>query len=85
MIESCGTSGNTLKCLRTVDTSLLQAANLNITLSGFFGTFVFSPVVDGSFIVERPVETLRKGHVNGVRTLMRHLLLYLSHFNRIPF
>lgn len=44
----------------------LQAANVNISLASFWGTYAFYPVVDGSFIVERPTVTLEKRRVNGV-------------------
>jgi hypothetical protein len=32
--------------------SILESANLEISASGFFGTFVFVPVVDGNFITD---------------------------------
>lgn len=44
----------------------LQSANEQINLSGFYGTFTTVPVVDGDFIVERPMETILKGKLNGV-------------------
>ena len=55
-----------MSCLRAADASTLEIFNNNISLSGFAGTFLWVPVVDGEFIVERPTETLRKGQVNGV-------------------
>jgi carboxylesterase type B len=64
---SCSSAQDTLDCLRTVDVNFLQNANVEINASGFFGTFVFVPVVDGSFITERPTELLKAGKVNGVR------------------
>jgi len=64
---SCSSAADTLACLRTVDIDTLQAANIKINLSGFFGTFVFVPVVDGTFIRDRPTEILKSGRVNGVR------------------
>ena len=64
---SCSSAQDTLDCLRAVDVNSLQNANLEINASGFFGTFVFVPVVDGSFITERPTELLKAGKVNGVR------------------
>ena len=63
---SCSTAQDTLDCLRAADVNSLQSANLEINASGFFGTFVFVPVVDGSFITERPTELLKAGKVNGV-------------------
>ena len=70
---SCSSAQDTLDCLRAVDVNSLENANLDINASGFFGTFVFVPVVDGSFITERPTELLMAGKVNGVCLL--HLLL----------
>ena len=64
---SCLSAQDTLDCLRAVDVNTLQSANLEISASGFFGTFVFVPVVDGSFVTERPTELLKTGKVNGVR------------------
>ena len=65
--SSCSSAQDTLDCLRTVDVNLLQNANAVISTSGFLGTFVFVPVVDGTFITERPTELLKAGKVNGVR------------------
>ncbi|KZT64879.1 alpha/beta-hydrolase [Daedalea quercina L-15889] len=61
----CSSATDVLTCLRSTDVSLLQTANTNISLAGFFGTYVFVPVVDGTFIVERPTVTLEKRRVNG--------------------
>ena len=41
-----------------------------MSLSGFYGTYIFVPVIDGMFIVERPTVTLEKGQVNGVSIVM---------------
>lgn len=46
--------------------SALEVANMNLNLGQFFGTYAFVPVVDGTFIVERPTVTLEKRRVNGV-------------------
>ncbi|GLB44902.1 putative type-B carboxylesterase lipase family protein [Lyophyllum shimeji] len=62
---NCSSASDTLDCLRGVDAGTLEAANVNIGNSGFFGTFVFVPVVDGDFIRERPTEALRQRKVNG--------------------
>ena len=66
---------NTLECLRAADVDTLQAANIEINGSGFFGTFVFVPVVDGTFITERPTESLLKGNINAVCSLIYFELL----------
>ncbi|KAG1875719.1 Alpha/Beta hydrolase protein [Suillus subluteus] len=62
---NCTSSSDTLSCLRAADVNTLQTLNYNINVNGFFGTFVFVPVVDGTFILERPTVTIRKGRLNG--------------------
>ncbi|KAG2130975.1 Alpha/Beta hydrolase protein [Suillus bovinus] len=62
---NCTSSLDTLSCLRAADVDTLQTLNYNININGFFGTFVFVPVVDGTFILERPTVTIRKGRLNG--------------------
>ncbi|KAL0578550.1 hypothetical protein V5O48_003451 [Marasmius crinis-equi] len=62
---NCSLSVDTLTCLRTASSSALQAANMNINLAGFFGTFVFVPVIDGTFITQRATQALSQGKVNG--------------------
>ncbi|KAI5117710.1 hypothetical protein M0805_003199 [Coniferiporia weirii] len=61
----CSNSSDTFSCLATADASILETANSAISLDNFFGTFAFVPVVDGSFIVERPIQTILKGKLNG--------------------
>ncbi|KAJ7639742.1 alpha/beta-hydrolase [Mycena polygramma] len=61
----CESSHDTLECLRRADPSVLLAADTQIGNSNFLGTFTFLPVVDGTFIVERPTVTLQRGQVNG--------------------
>ncbi|KAG2063071.1 alpha/beta-hydrolase, partial [Suillus decipiens] len=63
--HSCGSSSDTLSCLRAIDVNTLQTLNYNISLDGFYGMIPFVPVVDGTFIVERPTVTLSKGRLNG--------------------
>ncbi|KAF5359758.1 hypothetical protein D9756_003025 [Leucocoprinus leucothites] len=61
----CTSAVDTLECLRQVDVDNLQEANTNIGDSGFFGTFIFVPVVDGRLITKRPTQLMREGRVNG--------------------
>ncbi|TFK73212.1 alpha/beta-hydrolase [Pluteus cervinus] len=68
-LTGCTSATNTLNCLRGLNDGLLQGANVNISESVFFGTFVFVPVVDGTFIVRRPSESLKMGRVNGEAVL----------------
>ena len=55
-----------MACLRAVDATVLEGANSNINLAGFFGTFVLVPVVDGDFIAQPATTALRERRVNGV-------------------
>jgi hypothetical protein len=56
-----------MACLRAADATVLQTANSNINVAGFFGTFLLVPVVDGDFITQRPTLSFMEGKVNGVR------------------
>ena len=67
--SSCESAADVLTCLRNVDFDTLQAANMNITSSAFFGTFDSIPVVDGTFITQRPSLSLEQRKVNGVSVL----------------
>ncbi|KDR83230.1 hypothetical protein GALMADRAFT_221149 [Galerina marginata CBS 339.88] len=62
---NCSSAADTLSCLRNADVNTLQTANTVINNSGFFGTFVFVPVVDGTFITDRPTQLLKEKKVNG--------------------
>jgi acetylcholinesterase len=69
MNSSCTTASDSLSCLRSANTTDLQTINYNIDYDGFYGTFVFVPVIDGTFIVESPTITLLKGKHNAVSDL----------------
>ncbi|KAG5221456.1 alpha/beta-hydrolase [Salix suchowensis] len=71
-ISRCADATDPLTCLRASNTSILQAANDKACRSGFYGTSVVVPVVDGEFITQRPSEALRQRRVNGVRTRINH-------------
>ncbi|KAJ7082934.1 Alpha/Beta hydrolase protein [Mycena belliarum] len=62
---SCAAASDAMSCLRSADAATLQNANSNINLAGFFGTFTLVPVVDGTFIRQRPTLSLLEGKVNG--------------------
>ncbi|KAK0196594.1 Alpha/Beta hydrolase protein [Armillaria mellea] len=62
---NCTSAVNSLTCLRNADVDILEQINIDLCGSGFFGTFVFVPVVDGDFIKQRPTVALREGKVNG--------------------
>ncbi|KAJ7442654.1 Alpha/Beta hydrolase protein [Mycena latifolia] len=59
------TTGDSLECLRGVDSTSLQDINLSMIVAGFQGTFTFVPVADGSFIAQRPTDLLAQSHLNG--------------------
>ncbi|KAF5350332.1 hypothetical protein D9758_012820 [Tetrapyrgos nigripes] len=50
--------------------SVLSAANNQIALDGFFGTFIYSPVIDGTFMTQRPTELLAQGKINKVEKIL---------------
>ncbi|KIJ62991.1 hypothetical protein HYDPIDRAFT_93630 [Hydnomerulius pinastri MD-312] len=64
-MTGCASSANTFLCLQSVNAETLQTANYDLAGTGFFGTYIFVPVVDGTFIVERPSVTLAQGKANG--------------------
>jgi carboxylesterase type B len=61
----CDDASDTFACLVSVDSDTLNCANDAVALSAFYQAFVFVPVVDGTFIVERPTITLDRQMVNG--------------------
>jgi carboxylesterase type B len=61
----CSKESNQLACLRSVDISKLDKANNDINGAGFKGTYVFGPVIDGSFIQESMSNALSAGKTNG--------------------
>ncbi|KAF9018604.1 alpha/beta-hydrolase [Hymenopellis radicata] len=58
-------AANTLDCLRGVDVATLEGINTELSLSAFYGSYVWVPVVDGTFIVQRPLLSTSLGRVNG--------------------
>ncbi|KAK6996661.1 carboxylic ester hydrolase [Favolaschia claudopus] len=62
---NCSKASDAMACLRAVDQAVLQTANTNINTAGFYGTFLTVPVVDGTFITQRPTLSLLQGKVNG--------------------
>ncbi|KIJ43139.1 hypothetical protein M422DRAFT_60334 [Sphaerobolus stellatus SS14] len=61
----CSSSIDTLSCLRGLNATALQATNVALSTNAFFGVFLFVPVVDGTFITERPTQLLAQRKVNG--------------------
>ncbi|KAI5115695.1 hypothetical protein M0805_004464, partial [Coniferiporia weirii] len=61
----CSDADDTFACLVNTDAGILENTNIDVCLNSFYGTFAFAPVVDGSFIVERPMQTILRGRLNG--------------------
>ncbi|KAF5348564.1 hypothetical protein D9756_009623 [Leucocoprinus leucothites] len=61
----CSSTSDALACLRQADTDVLNQANNNITAQGFYGLLTFTPVIDGTFLTDRPSVLLRRGQLNG--------------------
>lgn len=66
--NSCADAADSLQCLRSADINALESANVELTSGSFQGPFIFAPVVDGTFITDRPSVLLQRGKVNGVST-----------------
>ena len=64
----CFVARDALECLRQVGAP--TAHKVNVSNSGFFGTCVFVPVVDGTLITKRATESVHLGRVNGVSILL---------------
>jgi len=62
---NCTSASDSMACLRAVPATVLETANNNINIGGFFGTFVTIPVVDGTFITQRATPALQERRVNG--------------------
>ncbi|KAI0313950.1 alpha/beta-hydrolase [Amylostereum chailletii] len=61
----CANATDSLDCLRSADVDALLNADITIGASSFMWTYTFVPVVDDTFILERPIETFTSGKVNG--------------------
>ncbi|KAJ7470972.1 Alpha/Beta hydrolase protein [Mycena latifolia] len=62
---NCTAAADSIACLRAADANTLENANININHAGFYGSWVFVPVVDGEFIRQRPTLSLAQGKING--------------------
>ena len=76
----CGNAKSTFKCLVNADTAALQNASGTVSTSGAFGTFGFLPVIDGTFIQERPTVQLLQKKLSGKR-----ILVGVNHHLHVPF
>ncbi|KAJ6526943.1 alpha beta-hydrolase [Mycena vulgaris] len=62
---NCTVATNAMSCLRAADAAILENINININQAGFFGTLTLGPVIDGTFITQRPTLSMFEGKVNG--------------------
>jgi len=69
-LAGCADASSTFDCLITVPPAQLQDINIQVCGNGFSGTFLLVPVVDGDFIVERPIATILTGSLNAKTILM---------------
>jgi carboxylesterase type B len=60
----CGSSSDQLACLRAMDINTLQTANVPMHYPGqdLQAAYVWTPVVDGLFIVDTPLKLYQAGH-----------------------
>ncbi|KAF2503018.1 carboxylesterase family protein [Lophium mytilinum] len=65
----CASAKSVFQCLVKADTAALQNASGTVSESGAFGTFAFLPVIDGSFIQQRPTVQLLTKKLQGKRIL----------------
>ncbi|KAF7315710.1 Carboxylic ester hydrolase [Mycena indigotica] len=62
---NCTTVSVIMACLRAADANALETVNNNLNHGAFWGTFLLVPVIDGTFIRQRPTLSLAQGKVNG--------------------
>jgi carboxylesterase type B len=67
--SGCSSKKNTIECLRTADTVVLQNASARVSEAGPFGTFAFLPVTDGTFVKDRLSTSLLSKSLKGKRIL----------------
>ncbi|KAK7683629.1 hypothetical protein QCA50_013467 [Cerrena zonata] len=60
----CSSASDTLACLRKTASADLQAVNVAVANTSFFGMDNFVPVVDGTFITQRPSLAIKSGKLN---------------------
>lgn len=74
-VEAAGCSNTTLKlqCLRDSDTVVLQNASAKVSESSAFGSFIFLPVTDDSFVQDLPSSQLLSKSLSGRRLLSGNL------------
>jgi len=68
------TAWDAVECLGQVDAPSLNKVNVNVSNSGFSGTCVFVPIVDGTLITKQATELLCAGRVNGISIPKIHVL-----------
>ncbi|TRM70559.1 cephalosporin esterase [Schizophyllum amplum] len=56
--SGCAAHPRPLDCLRSMDASIKSAAEMDVSSKRLHGTFTFQPVVDNTFVIQRPSEVL---------------------------
>ncbi|KNZ81847.1 Lipase 1 [Termitomyces sp. J132] len=65
----CENASNVMQCLRTADGDTLAAAGSKVIAARTATLFTFAPILDGTFLRERPVEAFKNGHFAKVPVL----------------
>jgi len=63
--SNCTSATDSFACLVAVPVETISDINVAINSAAFFGVFTVVPVIDGTFIVRRPSESIALGLVNG--------------------
>ena len=69
----CSNATDTLQCLRESETDVLQNASAKVSEASAFGSFVFLPVIDGTFVQDLPSSQLVAKSLKGQRILAGNL------------
>ncbi|KAJ9114737.1 hypothetical protein QFC22_005613 [Naganishia vaughanmartiniae] len=69
---NCSSATDSLSCLRKADAKLLALAGWFDTAQQTKGDWYYLPVIDGTFIQQRPEASLAQGKVNGDRIWAAH-------------
>jgi len=65
-----GSNMSIMDCLRAANTTTLQYASFNVSMSGRYGSWGFLPVTDGVFIQQQPSQQLLEKRLNGKHMLV---------------
>ena len=77
-VRSCSGASNKFSCLQGVSLDTLEAANVQLCKEYFSGEFTWVPVIDGTYVVDRPYKTIQSGSMNGVSAHLPRFLVILA-------